>query len=231
VTRKAIRRYHMLVRVSRFGAEHAASFPSETVAQRSFAAVAEAASALKQHAVTQASARSEGGLAHTKAAARTRLRGSLRIISRTARAFVIDAPGVVCKFRVPKTNGDHALLSAARAFARYARELETAFVEHGLSPAFLDDLDAEATRFEQASGDYRAVKLAGVGATAGVDAELARAFAAIRRLDVIVANVFRDETPVLAIWQQARRVGQGRRAAASEGAVAIVPLRLATNVA
>jgi hypothetical protein len=220
----------MLVRVSRFGAEHAASFPSETVAQRSFAAVAEAAHALAQHAVTQASARSESQ-AHTKAAARTRLRGSLRIISRTARAFVIDAPGVVCKFRVPKTNGDHALLSAARGFARYARELETAFVEHGLSPAFFDDLDAEATRFEQASGDYRAVKLAGVGATAGVDAELARAFAAVRRLDVIVANVFRDDTPVLAIWQQARRVGPGRRVAGSESAVAIVPLRLATNVA
>jgi hypothetical protein len=220
----------MLLRVSRFGAEHAASFPSETLAQRSFAAVAEAASALEQHAVTQASASSEGQ-ARTKAVARTRLRGSLRIIGRTARAFVIDAPGVVCKFRVPKTNGDHALLRAARAFARYARELETAFVEHGLSPAFLDDLDAEATRFEQASGDYRAVKLAGVGATAGVDAELARALAAVRRLDVIVANVFRDDRPVLAIWQQARRVGLGRRSAASESAAAIVPLRLATNVA
>src|SRR6266513_1990332 len=106
----------MLVRVSRFGAEHAASFPSGTLAQRSFAAVAEAAHELEQHAVTQASARS-GGQAHTKAVVRIRLRGSLRIISRTARAFAIDAPGVVCKFRVPKTNGDHALLNAARGFA------------------------------------------------------------------------------------------------------------------
>ena len=66
MTGKAIRRYHMLVRVSRFGAEHAASFPSGTLAQRSFAAVAEAAHELEQHAVTQASARS-GGQAHTSA--------------------------------------------------------------------------------------------------------------------------------------------------------------------
>jgi hypothetical protein len=230
MTGKAIRHYHMLVRVSRFGAEHATSFPSETVGPRTFADVQAAADALRQHALAQASARVRDKV-HVKSAARKRLRDTLRAIGRTARALAIDSPGLDLKFRVPKTNGDHALLTAARAVRRDAREFASEFIAHGLPPTFLDDLAEDIRAVDQAGTDYNAVKQAGVAATAGVHAALARGFASVRRLDAIVANVFRDDTPALAVWQLARRVGRGRRSAAPASDEAVAPIRLVTNVA
>jgi hypothetical protein len=220
----------MLVRVSRFGMEQATAFPPDTVGARTFADVRAAADALAQHALAQASARASDKV-HVKEAARRRLREALRAIGRTARALAIESPGLACRFRVPKTNGGHALLRAARAVRRDAGVIASEFIGHGLPPTFLDDLAGHIEALEHAGGDYDAVKQAGVAATAGVDAELARGLAAVRRLDAIVANVFRDDTPVLAVWQLARRVGHGRRSTASDSAAAVTPIRLVTNVA
>jgi hypothetical protein len=227
MTGKAIRRYEMLRRVSRFGEEHSASFPPETFGAATFTAVKVAVGALEQHAVAQAVARARDRVI-VKAAARNRLRRLLRVIYRTARAIDIDAPAVSCRFRVPKTNGDRALLNAARGVAHDARERMDAFVAHGLAPTFLDDLHDEVNALEQASRDYHAVKQAGVSATAGVDAVLARGLKSVQRLDAIVANVCRDDVQVMAAWLGARRVGRKGR---PERAKAGIPLRLVTNVA
>src|SRR5690349_11248305 len=114
----------MLVRVGVFGAEHAMSFSLQTLAARTFAEVRHVAGEVEQHAVAQASARTRDTVL-VKAAARRRLRGSLRIIGRTGRAFGVD------RFRVPKTNGDHALVTAARAVARDAAAHVEEFLAHG----------------------------------------------------------------------------------------------------
>jgi hypothetical protein len=220
----------MLVRVSRFGAEHAASFPSETLAARSFAAVAEVASALEHHAVVQASVRSRER-PRLKAAARKRLRDSLCVVSRTARALAIDTPQLVGKFRVPKTNGDHALLIAARVIVCDARELAAEFVAHGLSQTFLTDVDTQTKALERATGEYGTQKQAGVAATAGIGAMFAQGHAAVRRLDAIVANVFNDNQSALAAWQLARRVGRNGRSLPQERIAPPVPRTLLTSVA
>jgi hypothetical protein len=203
VTGRAIRRYQMLVRVSTFGADHAAAFPSHTLAARTFEEVSDVVSALHQHIVTQASARASDRVVR-KAIARKRLRSSVRVIGRTARAFAAGTPAILCRFRVPKTNGDRALVSAARGFAHHARQLATVFVAHELPPTFLVDLDGEIAALERATGDYAAIRQAGVAATAGVDTVLARGLAMVRRLDAIVANVFRGDSAMLAAWQLAR---------------------------
>jgi hypothetical protein len=199
----------MLVRVSAFGADRAAAFPPETVAARAFAEVREAAGVIEAHEATQASARARDQVAR-KSIARKRLRKSLRIIGRTARALAIDAPGMRSRFRVPKTNGDRSLVAAARIFRREAGGLAPEFEAHELPPPFLADLDAEIAAFEQAADEYAAVRQTGTAATAGVDAVLARATTSIRRLDAIVANVFAGDAPTIAAWQLARRVGRKR---------------------
>ena len=230
MTGKTIRRYQMLVRVSRFGMERAAAFLPHTIGARAFADVEAAAGALERHGLAQASARVPANV-HPKEDARGRLRGALRAIGRTARALAIESPGLERRFRVPKSNGDQALLAAARAVVREASEMANAFVEHGLAPTFLDDLTAAIDALERAGNDYDAVKRAGVAASAGVDAILAQTVAPVLRLDVIVNNVFRDDTPTLAVWRQARRVGQGRRSAMPESAGAAAPIRLVADVA
>ena len=221
----------MLVRLGRFGTDHATSFPRETVAARAFAEVQAAVDALDQHALAQASARARDKI-DQKDLARSVLRDALRAIGRTARALPTDdARALASKFRVPKSSGDHALLTAARAMARAAEDITPAFVDHGLPPSFVAELDGHILALEQASSEYDAVKNAGVAATAGVDAVLARAITSVHRLDVIVANVFRDDAPALAVWRTARRVGQGRRPAGPESTAEVTPIRLLTNAA
>jgi hypothetical protein len=218
MTGRAIRRYQMLVRVRAFGAKYADRFPSGTAGVRMFVAVGEAVSALEQHAVVQTSARGHGAV-YAKNAARTRLRKVLRVISRTARGVAVGAPALAGAFRVPKTNGDHALLMAARAFAHDAREHNEAFIEHGLPPAFLDDLDVAITALEHESRGYNAARQAGVAAAAGIDVALGQALTSVRRLDAIVANLCREDPGAMAAWQSARRVGRKRRAGAPDVAI------------
>ncbi len=230
VTGKAIRRYHMLVRVGRFGVERAPSFPPGTIGARAFADVQAAAAALEGHAVAQASSTGRD-TRQVKDAARRRLREALRAIGRTARAIAIDSPGLDRRFRAPKSNGDDALITAARGVLREAGEIAGAFVDHGLPATFLDDLAAAVSALERAGEGCRAVKEVCVEATAGVDAVLARTIAPILRLDVVVANVLRDDVTALAVWRQARRVGHGPRPGVQEGPGAATPIRLVANVA
>jgi len=230
VTGKAIRRYQMLVRVSTFGAQHAAAFPIDTLAVLAFAEVRDTASQLEQHAVTQASVRSRDRV-HAKVDARKRLRELLRVISRTARALAIDAPGIRHMFRMPRTNGDHALLTAARVMSREAVGIAADFVEHGLPPTFVAEVEAAVAALEHVTGEYYSIKQAGAAATAGVSALLAKGRASVRRLDAIVANVCCDDPPMMAAWRQARRVERSGCSSTMERRATVVPIRLVTNVA
>ena len=227
MTGKAIRQYEMLMRVVHFGEEHAISFPGHTFSARLFAEVKEAVCTLEQHALTQISSRPRAG-AHLKAAARERLRKSLRAIGRTACA--IGAPGVSSTFRLPKTSGDHALLTAARAIKHDATEIAADLIGYGLQRTFLADVDAAIAAFEHATGEYESSRQARTAATAGVDAVLARGLASLRRLDALVANVFQDDRQMVAAWRQARRVGRKGRSTQTVAAEA-APIRLLTNVA
>ncbi|HET9832578.1 MAG TPA: hypothetical protein VFP91_12735 [Vicinamibacterales bacterium] len=230
MTGRTIRRYQMLVRVSTFGAEHGAAFPIDTLAARTFVEVQETTSQLAQHAVAQASARSRDRV-HVKAAARKRLRESLRVISRTARALAIDSPCIRHMFRLPRTNGDHALLTAARVMARDATGIEADFIEHGLPTTFVTEVYAAVAALEHATSEYESTKQAGAAARAGVDVVLARGRASVVRLDAIVANVCRNNPPMMAAWRQARRVERSSRTTAMERQPASAPIRLVTNVA
>ena len=227
MTGKTIRQYEMLTRVVHFGEEHAILFPGHTFAARLFAEVKEAVRTLEQHALTQVSSRPRAG-ARLKAAAREQLRKSIRAIGRTACA--IDAPGAARAFRLPKTSGDHALLTAARAIKNDATGIAADLIGYGIQRTFLADVDAAIAAFEDSTSEYESSRQARTAATAGVDAVLARGLASLRRLDALVANVFQDDRQMVAAWRQARRVGRKGRSTQA-GVAETAPIRLVANVA
>jgi len=140
-----------------------------------------------------------------------RLRDALRAISRTAQAIALDAPGLGDKFRMPRTNGEQALLSTGRAFAQDARACAAAFVAHGLPLTFRKDLDAAIRGFETAIRDHAAGRETEVAARAAFDAAMEAALTAVWRLDAIVANRLCDDRTALAAWERARHVDRPLR--------------------
>jgi hypothetical protein len=201
------RRYEMLVRVREFGAANTTLFPPSTLGGKAFEAVGMAVIALSDHAVTHVSGRGTAreGTA-SKAVAREALRDELEAIVRTARAMALDSPGVDDKFRLPRNNGDQAMLNAARAFLKDAAPLKADFTKHDMPDDFLDDLQADIEAFEEAIRDHEAGKDTHVAARAGIEAAIDNGLDAVRRLDAIVPNRLRNDPKTLALWERARRV-------------------------
>src|SRR5205085_10383116 len=122
--------YNMLVRMRDFGQERTADFAKSFGAQL-FAELNDEVENLTQQAETQTSRRSAAKQSTTsKAAARAALLEDMEAISRTARAMAINDPGLADRFRMPHSNGDQALLSAARAFATDAVAYKAEFIKH-----------------------------------------------------------------------------------------------------
>jgi hypothetical protein len=217
-----VHRYHMLSRVSAFGAAHRDRFPAAGAAGRLFAAVSTAVDRLGANVTAQATGEGtarEGAI--SKAAAREALRQALEAIARTARA--LDAPELAGKFRLPSVRNDHELTTTATAFAEHAAPLRAELVDHGLPKTFLADLESALEAFQQASRDRFDAREAGASARAGIDTALESALTAVSRLDAVVANTLRDEPELLAAWTAARKVTRVRAGASRERADAVTP--------
>ena len=208
------RRFEMFVRVRDFGAEREASFPANSLGGEQFAEVRIVCEILNEMAASQSSG---VGSAHQATASRTNareaLRDSLQAITRTARAMALNMPGLENKFRLPRSGSDQALLSTARAFVADATPLKADFIRHELPASFIEDLQAAIADLERAIGGQNTGRDAHVTATASIDATVERGMAAVRRLDAIVRNKFRDDPATLAAWESARHVERIQRSA------------------
>jgi hypothetical protein len=198
------RRYTMLARVRDFGEAHKDLFPEASEGGQAFATVATAVAKLGTHARSKLSGTRNGKQA--KVAARDALRDRLDAIARTARAIGERTPGFDDPFRLPRKQDDDALLLACPMFIDEAEAKQERFIRHGLSETFIADLKALVERFAQA---VRAVAAAKEGAKVGrkgiAAAELS-GLAAVRQLDVIVANQLEHDPDALAHWEEARRI-------------------------
>lgn len=145
------------------------------------------------------------GSATSKGKARATLRKLLAALANTARALAIDRKGFDLEFRMPRGNGDQRLLAVSRTFESHARDCADEFVAHGLPPTFLDELGESIGRFERTVRDRAEQRSARVAAGDGLRQSLDAGFAAVRRLDAIVPNVYRDAPGVLKEWRTARR--------------------------
>ena len=218
----AIRQSQMFAHVSAFGEKHAEWFAEMRAGRAALVSLRDAMRSLGDYARAQDAGR-PAARTRAKSAARERLRMYVCVLNRTMRAMAIDAPEGTQRFRLPKSNGDAALLTAARTLLVEARHLEPAFATYGLSPMVVDEFQASIDAFDRASGEARALGQASMAATRAVDATLAQARGAVSQLDAIVSNLYGNDPTVMTAWRSARRVPRTRRARGSIAA-ALVPV-------
>lgn len=197
-------------RITGFAETHADSFPTNSLGNKLFAEIKSAFDDLNTHAATQAGGlrtRSQGTT--TKSGTRADLREAVRAICQTAQSIAVEQPGIESRFRMPARD-DQSLLSGARAIATAAEPLKAKFIEYGLPADFLEDLETKIESFVEATERQNAGKEARVSATASIDDAIERGMSALRRVDAIVRNTFRDDAAMLAAWESAKHVERAR---------------------
>ena len=211
-----IKRYDMLKRVRNFGEVRAADFPDTSLGHELFGDVAGALKGLDANATNQTSgANAAVGGTKTKGTIRDELGVALTAINRTARALAYQTPGLEDKFRLPRSGTDQALVNAARAFAVDAAPLSAAFIRHEMPANFLEELQTQIEAFESAINHHATAKGVRVSATAGIDEALTGGITAVRRLDAVIQNKFRNDAATLAAWATASHIERTNRSTAA----------------
>ena len=206
------RTFEMFVRVNAFQAERAGSFTAGSLGAEQFAIVAEVIQELNGAVTSQATGKSSVSVATaSRTDAYERLHESMRAIARTARAMALDTPGLENKFRLPRSGSHQALLHAGRAFVADATPLKAEFIRHEHAASFIEDMQDEIEDLQRAMDGQNTGRDAQITATASIEGTVERGMNAVRRLDAIVRNKFRDDPATLAAWEHARHVERAAR--------------------
>lgn len=211
------RRLEMFIGVREFGAAHAQSFPADSRGGEVLAEINSVITEMQNHAASQDSGKRASKEGTTLVAvARAELREEIDAIQNTARGMAHAIPGVAEKFHLPSHMRDQELLTVARAFAADAAPLKTEFVRRGMPASFLEDLAAHIETFEQSIGGREQKTGARVAATAAIDGAIERGINAVRELDAIVRNIFRNDAATLAEWTSASHTERASRGATTD---------------
>jgi hypothetical protein len=202
-----IRTFEMLVRVHNFGEAPATSFPAASLGGEKVAALGAIVDDLEMHGETQSSGKGAAQASTSaKRTARMDVRAKMVAIRETARALEEVIPGVSGNFRVPRGNGDQALINSARAFVTAATPIKNEFLQREMPATFLEDLTAAINGFESAVNEKNTNTEKRITATAAISASLERGAKLVRELDPIVRNKFHSDPAILAAWASASRV-------------------------
>src|ERR1035437_10684830 len=206
----------MLPRVNNFGIARAADFTATSKGGALFARIAAEVPKVGTAAAQQVS----GGEAaksgtDTKAVCFLWLHDDLMAISGTARTLAQTTPGLDDKFRLTHNLTYGNILPIDRAFAADAAPLQADFVACEMPADFLAQLNTAITAFAGATDTQSGGKGAKSKGTAGIRSNLDTAFAAVRGLDAIVKNKYRNDPTTLAEWAVARHVERTPRRAQS----------------
>jgi hypothetical protein len=199
------RRYEMLARVRDFGATYGQLFPESSLAPQAFASITTGIAQIEAHHLAERTA-TVSARATRKVAARKALRERLIKVAATARVIAETSPGLQAQFALPETGTDPLLLTVARQFAQHAAPCAAQFVAHGMPAAFMADLEASIAAFESAIRDRGMSRDEKVAARGSIKSVLASALAAVRKLDVIVANHAALDPVVREVWKGDRRI-------------------------
>lgn len=206
------RTYEMFVRVQSFASERAALFPEGSLGAETVAVLRKVVEELTEAGTTQTSGLSSVQRATAeRMAAREALRESMQAIARTARVMALEMPGLENKFRLPRSGSDPALLQTARAFVGDALPLKADFLRHEMHESFVEDFKEDIADLERAMGQQNTGRDAHVSATASVETAAERGMNAVRKLDAIIRNKFRDDPATIAAWESARHVESATR--------------------
>ncbi len=107
---------------------------------------------------------------------------------------------------MPRSPSYSQVLTSARAFLADATPLAASFIEYELPAGFLTDLAADIAAFEAAKDDQGAGLTNRVGATRSVAEAIMAGIAALRKLDPLLRNKYRNDPVRLAEWFSASRV-------------------------
>ena len=214
-----IRILEMLVRVRQYILARIAAFPDGSPGHDNYVTVDASIKSMERLAAEQAMhAHAVREKTAQKKVADAALRALMEAVSRTARAMSRRFPGVEEKFSLPSRKDGQTWLAFGRDFVTVAEPLAEEFVGRGMPPDFIDDLKARGLAVQQAV-DARARKEAEqIAATAGIGQAAGRGLEAVRELDTIVRNIYRDNEAELAAWESASHVERApRRAEEEEG--------------
>jgi hypothetical protein len=212
-----IRCQEMFIRSQQFCVVHSDVLPSNSRGAELLSVLDAVIKELEGHATAQDSGKraSREGTA-LKNAALASLQEDMKAISRTARAMALTMPGLDDKFRMPQNVGAQGWLTAARTFATEAEPLKDEFIRRGMAANFLEDFKADIAALQELINSKAQKTGAGVAATAAIDDAIERGLNAVRELDAIVRNIFRDNPAVLAEWTSANHIERAPRRANGE---------------
>jgi hypothetical protein len=196
-------RHEMFVRVRDFGVANAARFPESTSGGQMFAQVAAAVDAIEAHLTRRVMARTEAS--RVKATTREAVTRYMHALAATGRRVAKSEKGVN-PFRMPARKSAASILAAARVFIEEAERRQAQFVQFGLPEGFIGEFRTHVDDLERAINAQLNSRSARRRAQAGIENTLADGLDVIRNLDVIVANVMRDDPTSLAGWDGARRI-------------------------
>ena len=202
------RQYEMLIRVRNFGKTYGQLFPEATLAQQTFADLAAAIDQAQTQQVAKTTATVSARATRTEPAREALTQWVLKIAA-TARVISETNSTLGGLFQVADAS-DQQLLTTAEEFTKNAAPFTATFVAHGMPPTFLADLQAAIDTFERAKLDRGVGKSKRMAAAVDIDAAMAAARAAIRKLDVIVANYTGLDAAAREVWERERRISLPR---------------------
>jgi hypothetical protein len=110
------------------------------------------------------------------------------------------------QFFMPRDRGDRAIADVARIFAASAEPLKQDFVANHMPEDFIERLKAGIENIERSIEQQAASKGARKVATTALTNARTEAIAVLARLAPIMDNLLRDNAPMKAAWDAARRV-------------------------
>jgi hypothetical protein len=204
--------------------------PPETpgyVAQKK--ALDEVVEALTSFSTHQAAGRRQrrGEVVRQRALTTILRREHLAPVTEIARMYLADVPEAKQLLRLPRFGiGAVKLLAEANAMRGTAAQHDARFVEAGLPPDFLQQLDAAIEALSQSIAVKARSLGRQVGGRAGIEKEIRRGRRVVTGLDAIVQRAFRDDSNLLEEWRIAKRVSGvpgGNGSAVSDATPDIAP--------
>jgi hypothetical protein len=209
-------------RVKKFATDHAADFPGASLGGQQFAIVTAAVPQAQGQAADQLSAKGDRGQAtKTKGQIHPDLHDQMKAISESAHTLAdLGTTGLDAKFRMPRSGGHGALLTAARQFLKDATPMKTQFLSVNLPADFLDTLTQSISDFDNATDDQTGGLEGQASSTTGLANTNAAARKALRNLNTIVRNTYKNNPAVLAEWTIASHIESGKAHHAAQPAPA-----------
>jgi len=147
------------------------------------------------------------GGAATRAFRAAELLELMRSVNRIGRAVSpLEYPGLREQLRMPRGDGYRRLIAAAGSFIQVARAYKAVFLDRGLDPDFIEQIEAKIPELEAASTVINHGKAQRIGSTAGLADLARRGMEGLRELDAILSHQFRHNPALLASWKGAARV-------------------------